>query len=311
MFVKKKDGSMRLCVDYRALNDLTTKNRHPLMLLEESLASLSGATCFSKLDLRSGYYQIRIASGDIPKTAFRTRYGRYEYTVMPFGLTNAPATFMALMNDVLRPHLDHFAVVYLDDILIYSKDPASHARHLRTILQALRTHRLYAKPSKYEFFQTSVEFLGLQVSTNATSPAHEKLAAVRDWPTPASVKEVQCFLGFANFLRRYIRNFSIFAAPLTDKIGSRKVFRWIHQANAAFCQLKAAVTSAPTLNIPSPNPNHSLRLHTDASSFAMGAMLTLDQGQGHRAIGFYSKKFTAAECNYRMHVTQMSFWIHL
>lgn len=290
---------MRLFVDYRTLTGLTTKNRHPLPLLEESLASLSGATCFSKLDLRSGYYQIRIASGDIPKTTFRTRYGHYEYTVMPFSLTNAPATFMALMNDALCLHLDdRFAFVYLDDVLIYSKESASHARHLRTILQALCAHHLYAKPSKCEFFQTSVEFLGHQVSSNATSLTHEKLAAVRDWPTPASVKEVQCF---AKFLRRYIRNFSIIAAPLTNYIGSRKVFRWTQQGNAAFCQLKAAVTSAPALQIPSTNPDHSLRLHPDASSFAMGAMLTQDQGQGHRAIGFYSKKFNAAECNYPIH----------
>ena len=213
LFVKKKDGSMCLCVDYRALNHLTTKNRHPLPLLEESLASLQGATTFTKLDLRSGYYQIRIAEGDEPKTAFRTSYGHYEYAVMPFGLTNAPATFMALMNDVLRPYLDKFVVVYLDDILVYSPNADQHAHHLRLVLEALRRHQLYAKASKCSFFQSTVEFLGHQISANTTAATADKVAAVRDWPTPTTVKEVQSFLGFANFLRRYIEALSPRPSP--------------------------------------------------------------------------------------------------
>ena len=303
LFVKKKDGSMRLCVDYRALNHLTTKNRHPLPLLEESLASLQGATTFTKLDLRSGYYQIRIAAGDEPKTAFRTRYGHYEYTVMPFGLTNAPATFMALMNDVLRPYLDKFVVVYLDDILVYSPTADQHAHHLRLVLQALRSHQLYAKASKCSFFQSTVEFLGHQISANTTAATADKVAAVRDWPTPTTVKEVQSFLGFANFLRRYIKGFSTIAAPITALTSQGNRFHWTTAANDAFVALKAAITSAPTLQIPSADVTH--RLHTDASSIGIGAMLTQDQGNGHQPIGYFSRKLSPPEMNYPTHEAEL------
>jgi Reverse transcriptase (RNA-dependent DNA polymerase)/Aspartyl protease len=184
LFVKKKDGSMRLCIDYRALNKMTIKIRYPLPRTDDLLDRLYGAQVLSKLDLRQGYNQIRIHEPDIEKTAFRTRYGHFEYTAMPFGLTNAPATFMTLMNDILRPFLDKFIVVYLDDILIYSKNEAEHQQHLAMVLQVLRDHQLYAKASKCEFFKSEVGFLGHMVGASGMRMEPDKVDAIRKWPTP-------------------------------------------------------------------------------------------------------------------------------
>ncbi|KAD2805397.1 hypothetical protein E3N88_38774 [Mikania micrantha] len=160
LFVKKKDGSFRMCIDYRELNKLTIKNRYPLPRIDDLFDQLQGATCFSKIDLRSGYHQLRVNDEDIPKTAFRTRYGHYEFVVMPFGLTNAPAVFMDLMNRVCRPYLDQFVIVFIDDILIYSKSEQEHEDHLRKVLELLRAEQLYAKFSKCEFWLKEVHFLG-------------------------------------------------------------------------------------------------------------------------------------------------------
>src|SRR3954466_1707421 len=164
LFVYKKEGSLRLCVDYCALNKITIKNRYPLPRIEELMDRLAGAKYFSKIDLYSGYHQIRIKEEDISKTAFRTRYGHFEFCVLPFGLTNAPATFMTLMNDIFRDHLDKFVIVYLDDILVYSKTPEEHIKHLRSVLETLRKHNLYAKWSKCELFKQQVEYLGYYIS---------------------------------------------------------------------------------------------------------------------------------------------------
>ena len=300
IFVKKKDG-----IDYRAINKISIRSAYPLPLPSESLDQLHGAKIFSKLDLRSGYYQVRIADDDIYKTAFRTRYGHYEYTVMPFGLTNAPATFMTLMNDILRPFLDKFVIVYLDDILIYSKDAQSHAHHLRTILNTLRQHHLYAKESKCEFFRTSIEFLGHQVSDHGTAPTAEKIAAVRDWPSPTTLKELQSFLGFTNFLRRYIYRYSFLATPLTDLVRKDQAFEWTPAAQTAFEQLKAAVTNAPVLQIASPDRNHPFQLYTDASDFAIGALLTQDQGLGQKPVAYLSRKLHGPETRWPTHDKEM------
>ena len=175
LFVKKKDGSVRMCVDYRALNKQTIKNKYPLPRIEELLDRLHGAKCFTGLDLVNGYYQVRIAEGDVAKTAFRTRYGHYEFLVMPFGLTNAPATFMHLMHDLFGPLLDRFVIVFLDDILIFSKTPEEHAQHVREVLQILRKAKLYAKLSKCEFFQSSISFLGHVVSADGISMQADKV----------------------------------------------------------------------------------------------------------------------------------------
>ncbi|CAI7783536.1 unnamed protein product [Closterium sp. NIES-53] len=216
LFTPKPDGSLRMCIDYRALNNQTIKNKYLIPRIDDLLDQLRGATVFSKLDLRSGYWQIRVADNSIHKAAFRTRYGSYEYLVMPFGLTNAPATFQVEMNHILRPLLDECVVVYLDDILIYSKDMKQHVEHLRRVFEILRRERFYVKLSKSEFALKNVQFLGHMVIAQGVHVDPKKIEAVRTWKTPENVKELQQFLGFANYYNRFVPNYAKIAAPLTN-----------------------------------------------------------------------------------------------
>ena len=213
LFVKKKDGTMRMCVDYRALNSITIKNSYPLPHIDELFDRLQGARYFTKIDLRSGYHQIRIAAGDEAKTAFRTRYGHYEFLVLPFGLTNAPATFMHLMHTTFRDFLDKFVLVFLDDILIFSRTREEHERHVRAVLERLRLEKLYAKESKCELVRAEVEFLGHMVGRDGVRMMVDKVQAIKDWPVPTRVTEVRSFLGLAGYYRSFIRDFSQLAAP--------------------------------------------------------------------------------------------------
>jgi hypothetical protein len=216
LFIKKKDNSLSLCVDYRPLNAVTIKNKYPLPRIDILFNQLAGAKVFSKIDLRSGYHQIKIKPCDIPKTAFSTRYGLYEYLVMSFGLTNAPAYFMYLMNSVFMPELDKFVVVFIDNILIYSKTKEDHANYIHVVLQRLRDHRLYAKFSKCEFWLDSVKFLGHTISSEGISVDPTKVQEVMDWKPPTSVHQIQSFLGLAGYYRRFIPDFSKIAKPMTD-----------------------------------------------------------------------------------------------
>ncbi|XP_025623583.2 transposon Tf2-1 polyprotein [Arachis hypogaea] len=208
LLVKKKDGSMRLCVDYRQLNKITVKNKYPLPRIDDLMDQLQGASVFSKIDLRSGYHQIRVRDEDIPKTAFRTRYGHYEYTMMSFRLTNAPAVFMDYMNRIFQPYLDKFVIVFIDDILVYSKTEEEHADHLRTVLQILRDRKLYAKLSKCEFWKSEVKFLGHMVSKQGIAVDPAKVEAMMNWERPTSVTEIRSFLGLVGYYRRFIKGFS-------------------------------------------------------------------------------------------------------
>ena len=208
LFVKKHDGSLRLCVDYRQLNKITIKNKYPLPRIEDLFDQLGGCLYFSKIDFRSGYHQLRIREFDIHKTAFRTRYGHFEFLVMPFGLTNAPACFMDLMNRVFRPYLDHFVVVFIDDILIYSKTREEHARHLGIVLQTLRNHGLYAKREKCDFWMQEVKFLGHVVCKGGIAVDPSKVETVLNWEQPRSVTEIRSFLGLAGYYRRFVENFT-------------------------------------------------------------------------------------------------------
>ncbi|KAL4020885.1 hypothetical protein IC575_019672 [Cucumis melo] len=226
LFVKKKDGSMRLCIDYRELNKVTVKNRYPLPRIDDLFDQLQGATVSSKIDLRLGYHQLRIKDGDVPKTAFRSRYGHYEFIVMSFGLTNAPAVFMDLMNRVFREFLDTFVIVFIDDILIYSKTEAEHEEHLRIVLQTLRDNKLYAKFSKCEFWLKQVSFLGHVVSKAGVSVDPAKIEAVTGWTRPSTVSEVRSFLGLAGYYRRFVENFSRIATPLTQLTRKGAPFVW-------------------------------------------------------------------------------------
>jgi hypothetical protein len=201
LFVKKKDASLRLCVDYRPLNAVTIKNKYPLPRIDVLFDQLVGAKVFSKIDLRSGYHQIKIRASDIPKTAFSTRYGLYEYLVMSFGLTNAPAYFMYLMNSMFMPELDKFVVVFIDDILVYSKNEDEHTEHLHIVLQRLRDHRLYAKLSKCEFWLREIKFLGHTISQDGISVDPEKVQEVMNSKPPTTVRQIRSFLGFAGYYR--------------------------------------------------------------------------------------------------------------
>ncbi|GJS62819.1 reverse transcriptase domain-containing protein [Tanacetum coccineum] len=216
LFVKKKDGSFRMCIDYRKLNKLTVKNRYPLPRIDDLFDQLQGLRYFSKIDLRSGYHQLRVYEDDIPKTAFRTRYGHFEFTVMPFGLTNAPTIFMDLMNRVCKPYLDKFIIVFINDILIYSKSKEEHEIHLRLVLELLRKEKLYAKFSKCEFWLQEVHFLGHVVNLNGIHVDPSKIEAVKKWKAPTTPSEIRSFLGLAGYYRRFIANFSKIAKPLTS-----------------------------------------------------------------------------------------------
>ena len=215
LFAKKKDGSLRLCVDYRGLNKVTVKNRHPLPLIAESLERLAQARIYTKLDIRDAYHRIRIKEGDEWKTAFRTRYGHFEYTVMPFGLTNAPAQFQAYMNEALAGLVDVTCIVYLDDILIFSNSEEEHTGHVREVLERLRKAKLYVKLSKCEWHTDRTEYLGYVVSPEGVSIDPERVKTIQDWPLPASVRDIRVFVGFMNYYRRFIEGFSRIVLPLT------------------------------------------------------------------------------------------------
>ena len=202
------------------------KNRYPLPLPEELFDQLGQAKVFSKIDLKSGYWQMPVKPEDIHKTAFKTRWGLYEFLVMPFGVTNAPAQFMNMMNDVLDDYLDKFVLIFLDDVLVYSANVEEHAEHLRQLLERLREQRLYAKASKCDMMKTSVEFLGQQITSDGMTPTEAKLKAVRDWSTPKDVKDVRSFLGFANYYRRFVKDFAAVASPLTTLTKKDVPWQW-------------------------------------------------------------------------------------
>nr|CAD40092.2 OSJNBb0012A12.10 [Oryza sativa Japonica Group] len=250
IFVEKKDKTKRMCVDYRALNEVTIKNKYPLPRIDDLFDQLKGATVFSKIDLRSGYHQLRIREEDIPKTAFTTRYGLYEFTVMSFGLTNAPAFFMNLMNKVFMEYLDKFVVVFIDDILVYSQSDEDHQQHLRLVLGKLREHQLYAKLSKCEFLLSEVKFLGHVISAKGVAVDPETVTAVTDWKQPKTVTQVRNFLGLAGYYRRFIENFSKIARPMTQLLKKEEKFVWSPQCKKAFQTLKEKLVSLPVLILP-------------------------------------------------------------
>ncbi|KAL2240784.1 UNVERIFIED_CONTAM: Transposon Tf2-12 polyprotein [Sesamum indicum] len=304
LFVKKKDGSMRLYVDYRQLNRVTVKNKYPLPRIDDLLDQLKGATIFSKIDLSSGYWQLRIAENDIPKTAFRTRYGHYEVLVMPFGLTNAPATFMALMNRTFQEYLDHFVIVFIDDILVYSKDRDEHEQHLRIILQILKEKELYAKLSKCEFWVNQVVFLGHVVSGDGVMPDPSKVKAITEWRVPKNATEVRSFLGLARYYRRFVEGFSIIAGPLTKLLRKGVEFQWTEQCQQSFDELKKRLTSNPILVLPSGSGGYIV--YTDASKQGLGCVLM----QNGKVIAYASRQLKNHELNYPTHDLELAAIVH-
>ena len=310
LFARKKNGQLRMCVDYRALNALTVKNRYPLPRIDELLDQLHGATIFTALDLWSGYHQVRIKPEDIHKTAFRTRYGHYEFTVLPFGLTNAPATFMGMMNDLMRPYLDKFVIVYIDDILVYSKTPEEHLQHLRMVMEVLASNSLHIQPKKCNFGRSSTLFLGFEVSGKGIRPDPEKVKAVQEWPELTNISEVRSFLGFVGYCRRFIKNFAAIAAPLTELTKSTVPFLWDSAARASFQALKVALTTAPTLALPYVGTDATFTLYADASGKAIAAVLLQDQGKGLQPIAYESRRLNEHEANYPIRELELLAIVH-
>ncbi|KAL0149392.1 hypothetical protein M9458_055303, partial [Cirrhinus mrigala] len=298
-FVKKKDGGLRPCIDYRSLNEVTIKYRYPLPLVPPALEQLRSARYYTKLDLRSAYNLIRIRKGDEWKTAFSTTSGHYEYRVMPFGLVNSPSYFQAFVNDVFRDMLNRWVIVYMDDILVYSNSYAEHVQHVRSVLQRLVQHKLYAKEEKCQFHQQSIAFLGYIISPEGVAMDETKVRAVQNWPQPRTLKELQRFLGFSNFYRRFIRNFSSVAAPLTAMVKKGETrLTWSPDALSAFHELRRRFTTAPVLR--HPDPQLPFLVEVDASSTGVGAVLSQKQGEPPKTFpcAFFSHKLSPAEKNY-------------
>ncbi|WVZ80953.1 hypothetical protein U9M48_028386 [Paspalum notatum var. saurae] len=296
VFVEKKDIDVkRMCVDYRALNKVTIKNKYPLPRIDDLFDQLQGACVFSKIDLRSSYHQLKIRPSDIPKTAFTTKYGLYEYTVMSFGLTNAPAYFMQLMNSVFIDYLDKFVVVFIDDILIYSKTEGEHEEHLRLVLQRLREHKLYAKFSKCEFWIDEVRFLGHVVSKGGIAVDPSKVSTVTNWKVPKIPKEVHGFLGLAGYYRRFIENFSIIAKPMTFVLEKDAEFRWTSAQQAAFDELKKRLTTALVLTLP--DQQKKFIVYCDAC-------------RDGKVIAYASRQLRKHEVNYPTHDLELAAVVH-
>jgi hypothetical protein len=304
LFVSKKDTEeRRLCFDYRPVNEVTIKNNSSLPNIEELFDQLLGAKFFSKIDLRSGYHQIRIHPDDVEKTAFNTRYGHYEFLVLPFGLCNAPSTFMEMMQRIFRGCVDQFVIAYMDDILVYSKTADQHAQHLRHVLQLLREHELYAKRSKCLFFQQKIKFLGHVISSEGISVDEDKIAAIQQWPTPKNVAELRSFLGLAGYYRKFVRNFSKVALPLTLLLHTENNFQMGNEQLQSFRALKHLLSHTPVLTIP--DMNLPFTLSTDASKFAIGAVLSQDKGQGLQPVAYMSQKLSPTASNWTVHAQEL------
>ena len=293
VLVTKKDGSTRFCIDYRGLNDLTVKDAYPLPRIDDSLDALSGGKWFCTMDLMSGYWQIEMESEDIPKTAFTTSQGLYEFKVMPFGLTNAPATFERLMESVLRGLQWEECLVYIDDIIIAAASVPQALERMEHVFQRLQVAGLKLKPTKCSFFCKSVKFLGHVVSEQGVHMDPEKTQHVQDWLTPKSAKEVRSFLGLCSYYRRFIAGFAKMARPLHKLTEKRTTFVWDTACEAAFSQLKEALTTAPVLSYP--KPEGQFILDTDASDHAVGAVLSQEQDMAERVLGYFSKALTKTE----------------
>jgi hypothetical protein len=304
IFVKKKDQTLRMCVDYRPLNEVTIKNKYPLPLIDILFDQLTGARVFSKIDLRSGYHQIRIRPEDIPKTAFTTWYGLFEYLVMSFGLTNAPTHFTYLMNLVFMPELDKFVVVFIDDILIYSKTEEEHATHLRIVLTRLREHQLYAKFSKCTFWLEEIQFLGHVLSANGIAVDPSKVKDILEWKPLTTVHQVRSFLGLASYYRRFIPDFSKIVKPITSLLKIETKFSRSSRCNEAFEQLKVLFTTAPVLA--QPDIEKPFDVYCDASSSGLGCVLM----QEGRVIAYASRQLRRHEEPYPTHDLELAIVVH-
>nr|GFA56255.1 putative reverse transcriptase domain-containing protein [Tanacetum cinerariifolium] len=280
---------------YRELNKLTVKNHYPLLRIDDLFDQLQGSNVYSKIDLRTSYHQLRIREEDIPITAFRTRYGHYEFRVMPFGLTNAPVMFMDLMNRVCKPYLDKFVIVFINDIPIYSKDKEEHEEHLKTILELLKREQLYVKFSKCDFWLESIQFLGHVIDSEGVHVDPAKIAAIKNWATPTTPTEVRQFLGLTGYYRRFIEGFSLIFKPLTKLTQKNKKFEWETEAEQAFQKLKQKLCCSPILALP--EGMDDFVVYCGASLKGFGAVLM----QRQKFIAYASRQLRTLEENYMTH----------
>jgi hypothetical protein len=291
-------------VDYRSLNEVTIKNKYPLPRIDDLFDQLKGACVFLNIDVRSGYHQLKIRASDIPKTAFITRYGLYEYTVMSFGLTNAPAYFMYLMNKVFMKYLDKFVVVFIDDILIFSKNEEEHHKHLHLVLQKLRENQLYTKLNKCEFWLEEVSFLGHIISEGGISFDRSKVKDILSWKTPQNVSDIRSFLGLAGYYRRFIEGFSKISKPMTELLAKGKTFEWTPRHEASFQELKKRLTTTPVFTMPDMEKLFSI--YHDTSGQGLGCVLM----QGGHVVAYASRQLRKHEEKYLTHDLELVAMVH-
>lgn len=303
LFVKKKDGGLRMCVDYRKLNAVTVRNNYPLPRIDDLLDRLSGSKFFSKIDLCSGYYQIWVEANSQAKTAFGTHQGHYEFTVMPFGLTNAPPTFMQLMNSVFQEFLNQFIIIYLDGILIFSTSMEDHVKHLRTVLEVLQQHKLFAKRSKCTFMANELVFLGYKICEGKIYPDPEKVSCIQRLCRPHSLTEVKAFLGIVNFYRKFIQDCAEKSSPLTDLLRGNAAFKWGSREEEAFECLKRELIKNPCLFLP--DFSKSFIITTDASCLAIGVVLGQFIDNHEHPIAYFSRRLNDAQSNYPAHELEL------
>jgi hypothetical protein len=308
-FIPKKNKDVRLVIDYRKLNAITIKDRYPLPMTQRLFDRLAGAQEYSTLDLKWGYHNIRIKEGDEHKAAFVTEYGTYEPVVMQFGLCNAPATFQRMMNELFKDMIDDFVVIYLDDILIYSKNREEHIQHVRKVLQRLRENNLFCRPKKCFFFKKEIEYLGHIISPGKVAMDPKKVAAVQEWPAPQKKKQLQAFLRFANFYRRLVGRFSETARPMTQLLRKDQKWDWGPKQQEAFDKLKRSFVEAPVLRMP--DLQKPFVVECDASDFAMGAVLSQKQDDGKtHPVAYFSKGFNQAERNYKIYDKELAVIVY-
>jgi hypothetical protein len=299
-----KDGTQRLCVDYRALNEVTVKNKYPLPRIDDLFDQLRGACVFSKIDLRSGYHQLKVQECDIPKIAFVSRYGLYEFMVMSFGLTNAPAYFMYMMNNDFMEYMDKFIMAFIDDILVYSRNEEEHEGHLHLLLQKLRDHKLYTKLSKCEFYLKQVSFLGHVISKGGISLYPSKVQDVLSWKAPRSVSDIQSFLRLAGYYQRFIEGFLNISKPMTELLEKDKQFEWTPTYEASFQELKKRLMTVLVLVMPDMEKPFSI--YCDASGQGLGCVLMQDG----RVVVYASQQLRRHEVNYLTHDLELAAVVH-
>jgi hypothetical protein len=293
MLSPKKDGGWRMCTDSRAINKITIRYRFPLPRMDDLMDCLSGENLFSKIDLKTGYHQIRMREGDEWKIAFTTNEGLYECLVMPFGLTNGPSTFMRLINEILKDFIGKFVVVYLDDILIFSNTKEEHLRHLTLVMRRLQQEKLLINLKKSSFMKTELIYLGFVISSNELKMDPEKVRAIKEWPSPRSMFEVRSFHELASFYRKFIRDFSGICAPMMDTMKKKcKSFKWTEEAERSFNTLKKKITERPILVLP--NFGKTFQVRCDASGVAIGAVLSQD----NRPVAYFSEKLNETKRKY-------------